>query len=339
MLSQTPIAIHRAGAMRRYRFVALCGAAVAAFSGTHIAHAAGTLAGTDITNIATASYESGGSTIDIDSNTVVIKVDELLDVTAVSGDPGDVTTTNGAQNVVSTFRITNSGNGPESFRLTPNVVNGGDDFDPSLVQVVLDTNNNGVYDPGVDTVYVAGTNDPLLNPDQTITVFVLTNIPAAQGNGDRAQVRLTAAAVTGTGAPGTSFAGAGEGGGNAVVGTTGADADASGYLLVQAASVALTKSATVLDPFGGTTSVPGSVITYTLVATVGGNGTLSNLAINDPIPASSQYVAGSMTLQAATLTDAADADQGNFNGSRITVALGNVASGQTRTVTFKVRVQ
>lgn len=339
MLSQTPIAIHRAGAMRRYRFVALCGAAVAAFSGTHIAHAAGTLAGTDITNIATASYESGGSTIDIDSNTVVIKVDELLDVTAVSGDPGDVTTTNGAQNVVSTFRITNSGNGPESFRLTPNVVNGGDDFDPSLVQVVLDTNNNGVYDPGVDTVYVAGTNDPLLNPDQTITVFVLTNIPSAQGNGDRAQVRLTAAAVTGTGAPGTSFAGAGEGGGNAVVGTTGADADASGYLLVQAASVALTKSATVLDPFGGTTSVPGSVITYTLVATVGGNGTLSNLAINDPIPASSQYVAGSMTLQAATLTDAADADQGNFNGSRITVALGNVASGQTRTVTFKVRVQ
>ncbi|MFM2409930.1 MAG: hypothetical protein RL481_758 [Pseudomonadota bacterium] len=308
-------------------------------SGASIAQAAGTLAGTDITNIATASYESGGSTVDIDSNTVIIKVDELLDVTAVSGDPGDVTTTNGAQNVLSTFRVTNSGNGPEAFRLTPNVVNGGDDFDPSLVQVVLDTNGNGVYDPGVDTVYVAGTNDPLLTPDQTISVFVLTNIPATQDNGDRAQVRLTAAAVTGTGAPGTSFTGAGEGGGNAVVGSSGADADASGYLLVEAASVALAKSATIADPFGGTTSVPGSIITYTLVATVSGNGTLSNLAINDPIPASSQYVAESITLQAAPLTDATDADQANFNGSRISVALGNVAAGQTRTVTFKVRVQ
>ena len=130
-----------------------------------------------------------------------------------------------------------------------------------------------------------------------------------------------------------------QGGGNAVVGSTGADADASGFLLINAASVALVKSATVLDPFGGTTSVPGSIITYTLVATVSGTGSLNNLAINDPIPASSQYVVSSITLAGAPLTDVADADQGNFNGSRVSVALGNVPAGQTRTVTFKVRVQ
>lgn len=303
------------------------------------AYAAGTLAGTDITNIATASYESGGSTVDIDSNAVVIKVDELLDVTAVSSDPGDVITTNGATNAVSTFRVTNTGNGSEALRLTPNVAGGGDDFDPALVQVVLDTNGNGVYDPGVDTVYVAGTNDPVLAPDQNLTVFVLTNVPASQVDGDRAQVGLTAAATTGTGAPGTTFAGAGQGGGNAVVGSTGADADAAGFLLVNAASVTLTKSASVVDPFGGTTSVPGSIITYTLVATVSGTGSLTNLAINDPIPVSSQYVVNSITLQGAAVTDPADADQGNFNGSRVSVALGNVPAGQTRTVTFRVRVQ
>ncbi len=307
--------------------------------GAGAAHAAGTLAGTDITNIATASYETGGTTVDIDSNPVVIKVDELLDVTAVSSDPGDVITSNGAQNVVSTFRITNTGNGPESFRITPNVTNGGDDFNPALVSVVIDTNGNGVYDPGVDTVYVAGTNDPNLTPDQSLTVFVLTNIPATQSNGNRAQVSLTTAATTGTGAPGTTFASAGQGGGNAVVGTTGADADASGFVLVNAASVALVKSATVLDPFGGTTSVPGSIITYTLVATVSGNGTLNNLSINDPIPASAQYVASSITLAGAAQTDAVDADQANFNGTRVNVALGNVAAGQSRTVTFKVRIQ
>jgi uncharacterized repeat protein (TIGR01451 family) len=303
------------------------------------AHAAGTLAGTNIENIATASYDVGGSTVDIQSNTVTIIVDELLDVTVTSTDPGDVTTSNGATNVVSTFRITNTGNGPEPFTLTPNTTNGGDDFDPTLAQVVIDTNGNNQYDPGVDTIYVAGTNDPVLTPDQGITIFVLTNVPASQVDGDRAAVQLIAASRTGTGAPGTTFAGAGEGGSNAVVGTTGADADASGFLLVEAAAISLAKTAIVADPFGGTTSVPGSVITYSLVATVSGTGSLANVVITDPVPAGSQYVAGSMTLQAATLTDATDADQGNFNGSRVSVALGNVPSGQTRTVTFRVRVQ
>jgi uncharacterized repeat protein (TIGR01451 family) len=301
--------------------------------------AAGTLAGTDIQNIATAEYESGGSTVAIQSNAVIIKVDELLDVTTVTSDPGDVVTTNGAQNVVSTFRITNTGNGPETFRLTPNVVNGGDDFDPALSQVVIDTNGNGVYDPGVDTVYVAGTNDPSLAPDQSTTVFVLTNVPNTQVNGDRGQVQLTAVAATGSGAPGTTFAGAGQGGGNAVVGTTGADADASGYLLVNSTTVALTKSATIVDPFGGSTTVPGSIITYTLVATVSGSGTLSNLAINDPIPASTQYIVNTITLGGTVQTDAVDGDQGNFNGTRVSVAVGNVPAGETRTVTFQVRVQ
>lgn len=339
MLDQIIAPAGHSVSFRRMRQVAFCSAAMASLLGASNAYATGTLAGTDITNIASATYDSGGTTVNIDSNPVVIRVDELLDVTTVGTDPGDVQTTNGATNVVSTFRVTNTGNGPEAFRLTPNVANGGDDFDPTLAQVVLDTNGNGVYDPGVDTVYVAGSNDPLLNPDQGVTVFVLTNIPAAQNNGDRAQVTLTAAAVTGTGAPGTTFAGQGQGGGNAVVGTTGADADGSGYLRVQAASIALVKSATVVDPFGGTTTVPGSIITYTLVGTISGSGTLNNIAINDNIPAGSTYVAGSMTLQATTLTDAVDADAGNFNGTRISVGLGNVAAGQTRTITFKVTVQ
>ncbi len=40
--------------------------------------------------------------------------------------------------------------------------------------------------------HVAGTNDPVLAPDQNLTVFVLTNVPASQVDGDRAQVGLTA---------------------------------------------------------------------------------------------------------------------------------------------------
>ncbi len=306
---------------------------------TSNAFAAGTLAGTNIENIATASYDAGSGTIDIQSNSAVILVDELLDVTVASSDPGDVATSPGATNTVLTYRITNNGNGPEAFRLTPNVANSGDDFDPTLAQLVIDSNGNGVYDAGVDTVYVAGTNDPLLAPDQSVAVFVLTNIPATQTNGDRANVSLVASAVTGTGAPGTTFNGAGEGGGDAVVGTSGADAEANGFLRVDAANVTLAKSASVQDPFGGTNAVPGATITYTIIATVSGTGSLNNLVVNDPIPTGTVYVPGSLTLQATSLTDAADADAGNFNGTRVSISLGSVPAGQTRTVTFRTMIQ
>jgi uncharacterized repeat protein (TIGR01451 family) len=123
-----------------------------------------------------------------------------------------------------------------------------------------------------------------------------------------------------------------------VVGSTGADGTANGFLAVQAATVSLLKSASILDPFNGNRPVPGAVVTYTLVATVSGSGTLNNLVITDPIPAGSQYQAGSITFEAAGLSDAADADVGNYNGTRISVSAGNVPAGQTRTVTFKVLI-
>jgi uncharacterized repeat protein (TIGR01451 family) len=303
------------------------------------AYAAGTLAGTDIDNVAEATYDTPSGPVTIQSNMVRIKVDELLDVTVVTTDPGDITTAPGATGNVQTFRVTNTGNGEEAFRLTGNTGVGGDDFDPTLTQIVLDTNGNGIYDAGVDTVYVAGSNDPVLQPDQSRIVFAITSTPVAVTNGNRGTTNLLAVAVTGSGAPGTSFAGAGQGGGNAVVGTTGADADANSFLAVQAASLALVKSATIVDPFGGNRPVPGAVITYSLVATISGAGSLNNLVITDPIPANVTYQAGSLTLEAAALTDAADADAGNFNGTRISVSAGNVPAGQTRTVTFRTVIQ
>ncbi len=301
--------------------------------------AAPTLAGTDIENIASASYDTPGGPVTIDSNIVVIKVDELLDVTVASSDPGDVTTVPGSTTNVLTYLVTNTGNGSEAFVLSADVSKAGDDFDPTLQQIVLDTNGNGVYDAGVDTVYVAGTNNPVIAPEDSLTVFVLSSTPTAVVNGNRAEVGLTAAASTGTGAPGTTFANAGEGGGDAVVGTTGADAADSAFLAVQAATIAFVKTAEILDPFGGERAVPGSIITYRLVATVTGSGSLANVIISDPIPASTAYTPNSITLETAALTDASDADAGNFNGTQIRAVVGTVPAGQSRTVTFKVVIQ
>lgn len=303
------------------------------------AHATGTAAGTTISNTAQVTYtDPGGNPVTVPSNTVDLRVDEVLNVTVVSADPGDIVSLPGATNQVLTFNVTNTGNGPEAFRLAPINAIGGDAFDPTTTSLVLDTNGNGVYDAGVDTVYTPGSNDPLLAPDASVRVFVLSTVPASATDGQRGQTDLTATAVTGSGPPGTVFAGQGAGGGDAVVGTTTAVGRDDGFYIVSAATVAFVKSATVRDPFGGTTSVPGSVITYTLVATVSGTGTLNNLAAGDTIPANTTYLPSSITLQGAPLTDATDGDAGEFAANRVTVRFGSVAGGQTRTVTFKTTI-
>ena len=303
------------------------------------AQAVGTAAGDIISNTANATYnDPGGNPVSVPSNQVDIKVDELLDVTVASADPGDIVVTPGSTNRVLSFTVTNTGNGSEAFRLTPTSTIGGDQFDPTTTSIVLDTNGNGVYDAGVDTVYTPGSNDPVLARDTSIRVFVLSSIPAGTNDLDRGIVELTAAATTGTGAPGTTFAGQGQGGGNAVVGSTGADSSDRGRYIIQNATISFVKSASVADPFGGTTSVPGSIITYTLVATISGSGILTNSAVNDAIPARATYQIGSITLQGAPLTDAADSDAGSFAANAIAVALGNLAGGQTRIITFRVRI-
>ena len=71
---------------------------------------------------------------------------------------------------------------------------------------------------------------------------------------------------------------------------------------------------------------------------VAGSGSVSGLAITDNIPADTSYVPGSIRLGGTALSDAADADAGDYNGTRINVALGSVAGGQTRTVTFQTLI-
>lgn len=314
-----------------------CAASTLLFCGP--ARAIGTAAGSKIDNIATATYSlPGGGSGSVTSNLVSLTVDELLDVTVAWSDGGDVIVQPGLTGQVLTFIVTNTGNGSEAFALSARNTLSGDSFDPSAYALYLDTNGDGNYDPGIDLAYVAGAGNPVIAADSAITVFVVSTIGAGEADATRAGIDVVAAAVTGIGAPGTTFAGQGTGGGDAVVGTSGADGLDDGYYKVSAATVSFVKSQLVLDPFGGDTTVPGSVITYTLLATVNGSGALTALAIADAIPSGTTYVPGSLTLQAGALSDPTDGDSGEFTGSGIAVRPGNVLAGQTRTVTFKVTV-
>lgn len=300
------------------------------------AQAAGVTAGTLITNTASATYNAGTSSGSVTSNTVSIKVDELLDV-AVAG----LTTTplaTGAANAVLEYRVTNTGNGPEAFNLTINPAVAGNDFDAVIQSVVIDSNGNGTYEPGVDTVLASGSPTPVVAADGQLKVFIIVSLPPSAADGQTSQVRLTADAVTGTGTPGTTFAGQGEGGGDAVVGASGASANALDALIASLASVSITKSAAIVDPFGGAKAVPGAVVTYTLVATVSGSGQVSSLHVTDSYPAGTTYQAGTLKLDGSSLTDVSDADAGLASAAGIDVNLGTVAGGTTKTVKFDVKI-
>jgi uncharacterized repeat protein (TIGR01451 family) len=298
--------------------------------------ASGVPAGVIIENTAEATYEDGGITFTATSNTVQIKVDELLNVSAASLDAGPLSTRPGA--AVLTFQITNSGNGPEAFLLEADPAVAGNDFDAVIDGIAIDTNGNGVYDVGIDDILPGPETTPVLAADTSVTVFVLASVPAGLADGAQSQINLTARATTGSGAPGTVFAGAGENDSDAVVGATGATALASGLLVASTSTVALTKSANVSDPLGGTSAVPGAVITYSIEASLSGSAPIDGLVITDAIPANTQYVANSLSLNGAPLTDAPGDDAGEADGAGISVDLGTVAAGSSHTITFSVTI-
>ena len=316
--------------------LALAPLAIAAALITTPAHAGGVKAGTLIENTASATYDGGAGPVTIPSNTITVKVDELLDVTVTSRDSGPVSAAPGS--AVLTFELTNTGNGPEAYTLTANPAVAGNDFDTTVNGIAVDTNGNGVYDPGVDQMLTGPATTAAIAADASLTVFVLVTIPGGVADGDQSDVSLLAEAVTGTGAPGTAFAGQGAGGGNAIVGSTGANATATGSLSVGITDVDLIKSATVRDPFGGTGIVPGATITYAIRAEVRGSGSVSDLVVTDAAPADTTYVAGSLKLDGATLTDAADADAGRSGTSGISVDLGTVSGGSSHIVTLQVTI-
>jgi len=306
-------------------------------------HATGTAAGTNIQNTAQVSYTVGGSIVTTSSNTSSVRVAEILDAVLTLAAP-TVTVSPGATAEELVFTLTNTGNGTETFNLTALSAGvAGDDFDPTLASpaIYFDTDNSGDFSAG-DVAYSAGVNNPVLAADASVRLVVVNNIPNTALNGNRGRSQLTAAAATGTGAPGTAFVGAGDGGVDAVAGTTGGDSQLFGEYLVADVQLTAVKTQAVVDQFGGARPVPGARINYQVVVTASGTGNANAASFSDPIPANTTYVAGSLRLNGAALSDGADADAGTFVSApapEVRVTLGNLTGGAgPQTIEFAVTI-
>ena len=306
------------------------------------ARAVGVAAGTDIDSTAQVTYSVGAVNASSTSNTTSVKVAEVLDV-VVTLQTASVPVVPGATQQELVYRVTNTGNGPEAFLLQVISTLGGDDFDPTQASpsIYFDTDNSGDLTGG-DVPYSPGNNDPVLAADAFVTLLVVNDIPAGVTDGNRGFSRLAATARTGSGAPGTSFAGQGAAGTVAVVGTTGGDGEATGQYLVASIALNAVKSQAVVDQFGGARPIPGARIDYTIVVSATGSGTAATSVFSDAIPANTTYVPGTLQLNSVALSDAADADAGDFSTvptARVRVQLGDLtqASG-SQTIQFAVTI-
>jgi uncharacterized repeat protein (TIGR01451 family) len=327
--------------MSRIRWWSVAGLAVA--SAPLASHAAGTPAGVNIQNTAQVSYTLGSATVSATSNTSSVTVAEILDAVMTIAAP-TVQVSAGATTEELVFTLTNTGNGTERFNLTAlsaGVV--GDDFDPTLATpaIYFDTDDSGDFSPG-DLAYSPGANDPVLAADASVRLIVVNDIPNTAVNGNRGRSQLTAAAASGTGDPGFSFGMVGDGGVEAVAGTTRGDAQLFGEYLVADILLTAVKSQTILDQFNGSRPLPGARITYQIVVTASGSGTATATNFSDLVPPNTTYVAGSLELNGAALSDGADADAGAFVSApapEVRVTLGDLsgASGP-QTIEFAVTI-
>ena len=119
----------------------------------------------------------------------------------------------------------------------------------------------------------------------------------------------------------------------------------TGTYQVSSSVVNLTKTSVITDPYGGTSAVPGAIVSYTITATVVGTGTAVGVKITDPIPANTTYKTGTLTLGGAPLTDGVDVptpdagDVGGTTANTVTVSLGNLTSASgAKVVKFDVTI-
>jgi uncharacterized repeat protein (TIGR01451 family) len=306
------------------------------------AHALGTLAGTSVSNQAQVSYVLGGVPGSANSNATTFVVGEVLALN-ITLQSSTVTVTSGDSNRTLLFRLTNTGNGTETFPLALDNLVAGDDFDPlaASTAIYFDADADGALSAG-DTAYAPGSNDPTLAPDAGVSILLVNNIPAPLADGALGRSRLLARAATGTGAPGTVFAGQGAGGTDAVAGANGGEANAFGEYQVSENQVVLTKSATVSGAAGSTAAVSGARITYQIVVNVSGSAPAANFVLTDPIPAGTTFAGGSLLLNGVALTDAVDADAGELQGGgspSVRVSLGTLTQAAgPQTVAFTVTI-
>ena len=323
----------------------LAGLALGLLGTGTVAWAAGTPAGTAIPNTAVLRYTMNGTPGSVSAASTPVIVARVVGVTVTWQDSSPTPATSPDIQRPLAFIVTNTGNGPDTFRLSRDNVLAGDQFDPvdSVPAAIwLESGAQPGFQPAgasPDVVYVAGANDIALAADASRVVHLSSSIPAGLATGATGKAVLVArSTVVPAGAtPGTQVGL--DAGVPIVVGRGGGRASATGSYLVSSVAVGIAKSVSaVRDPAGGSTVTSGSVLTYRLVVTAVGVGAVTGLVVTDPLPTALTYVPGSLTVDGAVRTDAADGDDSSFAAGTVRTTFPSLTAPASRAIEFKATV-
>ena len=330
------------------------------------AFAAGTTAGTTITNTATVDYQVGGVAQGQQSASNNFTVDRRINL--LVEEVGTVTTNvvPGQTNAVTTFQLTNSSNETLDFALVASQIVGGtaahggtDTFNVNNVRIYRDNTSTGTigsWDAG-DTLITSYIDELVV--DTAIRLFVVADIPAALANNSVAGVTLRATAREGggvgtQGAVITETTGANTAGKDTVFGDLAGVAgdvardgshSANDDYTVQTATLAVIKTSRVIsDPFNNTTNpklIPGAVVEYCIAVTNSGGAAATSVAINDPVPGQLTFNAGTILLGGTVTSGTCDFNGtagGSYTAPNVSGTIASIAAGASSTLVFRATV-
>jgi uncharacterized repeat protein (TIGR01451 family) len=269
--------------------------------------AAGTPAGTTITNYATGTYQdaNGNPRPQVTSNTVTTTVSQIAGVDVSPPTVNNNVASGGTQTY--SFTVTNTGNGTDTFNLSQLTTTTG----TFTVTIYHDVDGDGVYTPGVD---LPTTSTGSLDADSSYSVLLVITNTGSDPDGTTAVTNLKAT---------SQF--------NSSVSDT-----ATVTSSITAASITVNISVDNPNP------QPGDILTYAVCGANNGTGTAYNVVITGLIPPNTTYVPGSMYIETTHLTDIlSDHDGGDFNyttSNAVTIIWGDAPQGASGCVYYQVRV-
>lgn len=326
--------------------------------------AAGTTAGTEITNTAGVTYTINSIAQTGVTATDTVTVDRVVRFTLT--EHGGVTTvvTPGQTLASAAFTLTNTSNAKLDFGLSGSQINGAlaahggtDSFDLTGGAIYNDVNGNGTYDGGTDTLVTYFDEVPA---DAIRNFLYVADVPAGLAHAQVAGIHVTATALE-SGGIGTQGAALTQttGGNTAgvdtvfadIAGVSDAERDATVSVAddftVTNATVTITRTnkivENVVEGSDNPKAIPSALVEYCMIVSNAANSAdAANLTITDQMAATITYDSSFGVWVNGTVTNGVcnndGANSGSHDAGKITGTIGDLPAGTERTVRYRATV-
>lgn len=331
-------------------------AIAAALLSPSVAHAAGTTAGTTITNNVTVSYKVANIDQSDETATNDITVDRKIDLNLVRTDNTATNVTPGSTSQAVTFELENLSNDTLDFALgsvqvvtgAPSGFSGSDTFDTTGGFTYYLDDGDGIFN-GADALV---THIDALAPDSPIVIHVVAaTVPGGLSDGDIAGLTLTATARQNDAAAtlGSAFT-------EATANTAGVDtifADGAGdtdgsrdaafsatddFVVLTATLSAAKSSAIVAGDFGTGAAIPGATIEYCIAVTNSGSADATTVNISDTLPSEVTYDTAFGVKLGGADCSTPGTGSGSESGGVVSGTIATLAPSSTQTLIFRATI-